>query len=154
MAVIAGRRADGVWLAGLCLSRFLLALVFTSYAAILPVLQREWQMSAAAAGVVASAFQIGYAISLVSFNLLADRIGARRVFLWSSLAGAPAAMAFAVFADGPLSAALLYGLTALVIGGISLAVAAALCGLVTDPAAASSSSPTHGRASRPAESSV
>jgi len=117
MAVIAGRRADGVWLAGLCLSRFLLALVFTSYAAILPVLQREWQMSAAAAGVVASAFQIGYAISLVSFNLLADRIGARRVFLWSSLAGAPAAMAFAVFADGPLSAALLYGLTALVIGG-------------------------------------
>jgi len=45
-------------------------------------------------------------------------------------------------------------LTALVIGGISLAVAAALCGLVTDPAAAPSSSPTHGRASRPAESSV
>ena len=45
-------------------------------------------------------------------------------------------------------------LTALVIGGISLAVAAALCSLVTDPAAAPSSSPTHGRAGRPAESSV
>ena len=45
-------------------------------------------------------------------------------------------------------------LTALVIGGISLAVAAALCTLVTDPAAAPSSSPTHGRAGRPAESSV
>jgi maltose/moltooligosaccharide transporter len=45
-------------------------------------------------------------------------------------------------------------LTALVIGGISLAVAAALCTLVTDPAAAPSSSPTHGRADRPAESSV
>jgi maltose/moltooligosaccharide transporter len=45
-------------------------------------------------------------------------------------------------------------LTALVIGGISLAVAAALCTLVTDPAAAPSSSPTHGRAGRPAKSSV
>ena len=45
-------------------------------------------------------------------------------------------------------------LTALVIGGISLAVAAALCTLVTDPAAAPSSSPTHGRSGRPAESSV
>jgi len=44
-------------------------------------------------------------------------------------------------------------LTALVIGGISLAVAAALCTLVTDPAAAPSSTPTHGRAGRPAESS-
>ena len=111
------RRGDGVWLAGICTSRFLLALVFTSYAAVLPVVQREWQMSAAAAGSVSSAFQIGYAISLVGFNLLADRIGARPVFLWSSLLGAPAAMAFALLADGPLSAALLYGLMALVMGG-------------------------------------
>jgi MFS family permease len=110
-------RRDTAWLVGVCLSRFLMALVFTSYAAVLPVLQREWDMSAVAAGSVASAFQIGYAISLVGWNLLADRIGARPVFLWSSLAGAPAAMAFALFADGPLSAALLYGLTALMIGG-------------------------------------
>ena len=74
-------------------------------------------MSAAAAGAVASAFQIGYACSLVGFNLLSDRIGARPAFLWSSLAGAPTALAFALLADGPASAALLYGLTALSIGG-------------------------------------
>jgi MFS family permease len=113
----APERGDAAWLGGLCLSRFLLALVFTSYAAALPVLQREWQMSATAAGAVASAFQLGYAVSLVVTNLLADRVGARPVFLWSTLAGAPAALAFAWVADGPLSAALLYGLTALVIGG-------------------------------------
>lgn len=117
IAASAPRRGDGVWLASICLSRFLMALVFTSYAAVLPVLQREWDMSAAVAGSVASAFQIGYAISLVGWNVLADRIGARPVFLWSSLAGAPAAMAFALFSSGPLSAALLYGLTALMIGG-------------------------------------
>jgi len=111
------RRGDVAWLVGLCLSRFLVALVFTSYAAVLPVLQREWAMSAAAAGSVASAFQIGYALSLVAFNLLADRFGARPAFLWSSIAGAPTAMAFALLANGPLSAALLYGLTALSIGG-------------------------------------
>jgi MFS family permease len=110
-------RGNAAWLTGLCLSRFLLALVFTSYAAVLPVLQREWEMSAAAAGGVASAFQIGYACSLVGFNLLSDRIGARPAFLWSSLAGAPTALAFALLADGPVSAALLYGLTALSMGG-------------------------------------
>lgn len=110
-------RGEAVWLTGLCLSRFLLALVFTSYAAVLPVLQREWDMSAEAAGAVSSAFQVGYALSLVITNLLADRVGARPVFLWSSLAGAPAALAFALLARGPVSAALLYGLTALVIGG-------------------------------------
>jgi MFS family permease len=108
---------DAAWLTGLCLSRFLLALVFTSYAAVLPVLQREWAMSAAAAGAVASAFQLGYACSLVGFNLLSDRIGARPAFLWSSLAGAPTALAFALLANGPVSAALLYGLTALSMGG-------------------------------------
>jgi MFS family permease len=111
------RRGDVAWLVGLCLSRFLIALVFTSYAAVLPVLQREWAMSAAAAGSVASAFQIGYALSLVGFNLLADRFGARPAFLWSSVAGAPTALAFALLANGPLSAALLYGLTALSVGG-------------------------------------
>jgi len=112
-----GGRGDTAWLTGLCLSRFLVALIFTSYAGVLPVLQREWQMSAAAAGAVASAFQIGYACSLVGFNLLSDRFGAKPAFLWSSLAGAPTAVAFALFADGPVSAALLYGLTALSIGG-------------------------------------
>ena len=110
-------RGDAGWLAGLCLSRFLVAFVFTSYAGVLPVLQREWHMSAAAAGAVASAFQVGFACSLVGFNLLADRVGAKPAFLWSSLAGAPAALAFALFAEGPVSAALLYGLTALAIGG-------------------------------------
>jgi MFS family permease len=110
-------RGDALWLAGICLSRFLMALVFTSYAAVLPVLQREWDMSAQSAGLVGAAFQIGYALSLVGWNLLADRIGARPVFLWSSLLGAPTAMAFALLASGPVSAALLYGLTALAIGG-------------------------------------
>jgi MFS family permease len=110
-------RRDAAWLAGICLSRFTMALVFTNYAAVLPVLQRDWNMSATAAGAVASAFQIGYALSLVTWNVLADRLGARPVFLWSSVAGAPAALAFALFASGPWSAAILYGLTALMIGG-------------------------------------
>jgi len=118
--VIAGGaagRGDALWLAGLCASRFLIGLVFTSYAAVLPVLQKEWGMSATAAGAVSSAFQLGYAASLVGCNLLSDRIGARPVFLWSTMAGAPAAMAFALVSHGPWSAALLYGLTALLIGG-------------------------------------
>jgi MFS family permease len=57
------------------------------------------------------------AVSLVVWNILADRIGARSVFLWSTILGAPAALAFALLAEGPFSAALLYGLTALMIGG-------------------------------------
>jgi maltose/moltooligosaccharide transporter len=40
-------------------------------------------------------------------------------------------------------------LTAVVIGGVSLAVAAALCGIVTDPSAAARSSPIQDRVSQP-----
>jgi MFS family permease len=117
MAAETAPRHDAAWLAGICLSRFLTALVFTSYYAVLPVLQREWGMSGVEAGRIGAGFQVGYAISLVAWNVLADRIGARPVFLWSSVAGAPAAMAFALFAEGAWSATLLYGLTALMIGG-------------------------------------
>jgi maltose/moltooligosaccharide transporter len=45
-------------------------------------------------------------------------------------------------------------LTAVVIGGISLAVAAALCTIVTEPAAAPYSSHSQGSVGKPAESSV
>jgi hypothetical protein len=41
-------------------------------------------------------------------------------------------------------------LTAVVIGGISLAVAAALCAIVTEPAAASRASPRPRRVDKPA----
>jgi maltose/moltooligosaccharide transporter len=43
---------------------------------------------------------------------------------------------------------------AVVIGGISLAVAAALCTIITEPVAAPSSSQSRGSIGKPAESSV
>lgn len=111
-------RGDALWLAGLCASRLFLTLVFVSYPAVLPVVQKAWGMSAAAAGSISSAFQIGFALSLVGFSSLADWVGAKRVYLWSSLAAVPAAFAFALFSNGHLSAFLLNGLLALSLGGI------------------------------------
>jgi hypothetical protein len=49
-ATTAKRTRFDVWLAGVCLSRVFNGLVFMSYAAALPVLQREWSMSGAQAG--------------------------------------------------------------------------------------------------------
>ena len=105
------------WLFGLCLSRVGAFMVYISYAAALPVLQREWQMSATAAGSIASSFQIAYAISLLACSELADRIGARRVFVASSWASAPAAMLFALVARDYWSGLLSYTLLALALGG-------------------------------------
>lgn len=105
------------WLLGICSSRVFTYLVFMTYAAVLPVLQREWAMSAAAAGSILSGFHIGYAVSLVIFSELADRIGAKRVFLLSILVTAIASLFFAIFARGYYSGLFLYTLIGISLGG-------------------------------------
>ena len=106
-----------LWLAGVCLSRMGTGLVLITYAAALPVLQREWNMTAAKGGSISSANQVAYAISLVIFSSLADLWGAKRVFLGSMTAGALSAMAFAFFARDYYSGLILYTLVGFSLGG-------------------------------------
>jgi len=89
---------------------------FVTYAAALPVLQQEWHMSAAAAGSIASGWQIGYAVAMVTLSWLSDKVGAKPVYVWSSIAGALFSLAFALLAHGYLSGLILHTLV-----GISLA---------------------------------
>jgi MFS family permease len=109
-------RFDG-WLAGICASRVFNGLVFMSYAAALSVLQREWGMSAAQAGVIASGFQIGYAVSLVVCSSVADRISPKRLYLWSLFAAGVFSLIFAVFARGFTSALILHTIVGISLGG-------------------------------------
>ena len=75
-------------------------------------------MSAAAAGSISSGFHIGYAVSLVIFSELADRIGAKRVFLCSILCSATVSLLFAAFARGYYSGFVLYTLIGISSGGV------------------------------------
>ena len=105
------------WLIGICSSRAFSGIIVMTYAAALPVLQQEWALSAAVAGSIASGYQISYAISLVVFSALADRIGPKPLFIRSLQAAAVSSIAFAIFARGYLSALILYILVALSLGG-------------------------------------
>jgi MFS family permease len=105
------------WLTAIFLSRVGAYMVYIAYAATLPVLQRDWALSGTAAGSIASAFQIAYAVSLMGCSAVADRVGARRVFLVGSVASAIVAVAFAAFARDYWSGMLLYALLALALGG-------------------------------------
>jgi MFS family permease len=87
------------------------------YSAAIPVLMKEWEMSAARAGAISSGYQIGYAVSLLIISTLADRIGARLLYIASMVAGAVLAAAFALLARGYLSAQILYTLVGLALGG-------------------------------------
>ena len=105
------------WLLAICASRVGSYMVYIAYAATLPVLQREWSLSGTAAGSIASAFQIAYAVSLMGCSALADRVGARRVFLAGTAVSAVAALCFAALARDYWSGLGLYTLLALALGG-------------------------------------
>jgi len=108
---------DRTWLALLCSSRVSFALIFTAYSAAIPLLKPEWGLSAGQAGLIQSAWHVGYLVSLFVIGFLSDRYGAKRVFLVSSMAASASALVFALFADGYVSGALLYGITGLFSGG-------------------------------------
>jgi MFS family permease len=105
------------WLLAICVSRVGAYMVYIAYAATLPVLQHEWQLSGIAAGSIASAFQIAYAVSLMGCSALADRVGARRVFLAGTVVSAAMSIAFAMYARDYWSGLGLYTLLALALGG-------------------------------------
>lgn len=108
---------DTTWLLWLCASRTSFALMFTAYAAAIPLLKPDWDMNSGQAGLIQSAWHGGYLFSLVAVGFLADRYGAKRVFIVSSLAASVSAMVFAFFANSFLSGFILYGLTGLFSGG-------------------------------------
>jgi len=105
------------WLVGLCLSRFALSLIFNAYAGVMPLLRDAWGMSAARAATIQSAWHLGYLVSLFVVGMLADRYGARRTYLVSSILAALAAAAFAFGSHGYVSALVLYGVAGLCSGG-------------------------------------
>jgi len=109
--------SDGRWIASLCLARVGFALTFVAYSASLGLLKQDWGLSSAQAGLIQSAWHVGYLVSLFAIGFLADRYGAKRTFLATSIAACASGLAFAVFADGFVSALLLHGLAGLCSGG-------------------------------------
>ena len=108
---------DRRWLFLLCIARAGFALMFVAYSASLGLLKRDWGLSSAQAGLIQSAFHIGFLLSLFAIGFLADRFGAKRTYLVSSVAACVSGLAFALFAQGYVSALLLHGLAGLCAGG-------------------------------------
>jgi len=110
-------RSDAAWLYELCVARIGFAMMFTAYSGVLPLLRADWNLSAGEAGLIQSAWHLGYLVSLFVAGFLSDRFGAKRTFLAGNLFAAASAMLFALFTDGFVSTLLLHGLLGLCSGG-------------------------------------
>ncbi len=104
-------------LLGICSARALLYLSLQNYPALIPVLQKEWQMSNAAAGSILSVFHMGFVVSLVGLSILTDWVSTKKVFLYSCIAFAISGLLFALFARSYHTALLFRGLMGLALGG-------------------------------------
>lgn len=101
----------------LCLSRAGTGTAAMAYAGALPFLQSAWAMDGATAGSVQASYNFANALALLVASWLADRLGAKRVFLFSAWAGVAAMALFALFARGHASALVLAALVAATQGG-------------------------------------
>ncbi len=117
---------SGGWLALICGSRVLGATWFVAYSAVLPLTQAEWGLSGREAGLVQSAFHLGYLTSLFIVGFIADRYGAKRTYVLSGIAAWASPFLFVAFADGFWSAYWLHLLTGLCAGGTYTPVLALL----------------------------
>src|SRR5258707_336659 len=76
-----------------------------------------WGLSAAQAGLMASAYAFGYMLAVPVLTALTDRIDARGILLAGSLVSGLATIAFGLFADGLASAIVLWGIAGAGFGG-------------------------------------
>ena len=88
-----------------------------AYSAVLPLTQAQWGLSAKEAGLIQSAFHLGYLTSLFIVGFVADHYGARRAYIAAGVAACASPWAFVLFADGFWSAFWLHALTGLCQGG-------------------------------------
>ncbi len=79
-----------------------------------------WDLSYAEAGLMASAYAVGYMLAVPVLTTLTDRIDARRILIAGSLVNALGTVAFGLLADGMISAMLLWGLTGVGFAGAYL----------------------------------
>ena len=88
-----------------------------AYSSVLPLTQSEWGLSGKEAGLIQSAFHLGYLSSLFMVGFIADHYGAKRAYIFTGIAGCVSPWAFVLFADGFWSAMWLHAFTGLCQGG-------------------------------------
>src|SRR2546426_6995087 len=73
------------WLLLLSAAEILTMLTFGNYSAALPLLRREWALSAAQAGAIFAGQQIGYTAAVLVLSTLTDAAGVRMIYLLSAI---------------------------------------------------------------------
>ncbi len=108
---------DKIWLYLLCLAEIGTMLVLLNYSAVLPIIKQEWGLTNTEAGLIYSAYQVGYIILVIILSTLTDYVDAKKIYVVSALWAGLAGLAFALFADSFMSGLILRCLTGFGLAG-------------------------------------
>lgn len=93
-------------------------LVWFNYSAVLPQIVDAWSLTGLKAGVIFSAFQAGYLVTIVPMGMAADRYSARWTISVGAIGTGTSSLAFALFATGFVSGTLLRFVAGLFMAGV------------------------------------
>ena len=101
----------------MCVAETLSMAAFATYAALLPLFQREWGLNNTEAGLIGGITFAGYMTAVPVLSALTDRLDSRRIYLVAALLSASGALCFSLFAQGLWSAMLCQFLIGAGMGG-------------------------------------
>lgn len=105
------------WLAALCLAELGTMLVWSNFAAVLPLLQKEWHLSNTEAGLIFTAYQVGYILAVAVLSTATDWVAPRKIYLVGTLWAGLTGLAFPLWAQGASSALILRTLAGIGLAG-------------------------------------
>lgn len=112
------RLTDRTLVAAMCLGQLGNLLPHVAVPAVMPQhLMPLWSLNGSQAGMMASAFAVGYMLAVPVLTTLTDRIDARGILLVGSAVTALATLAFGLFAHGLWSATAIWGIAGIGFAG-------------------------------------
>ena len=106
------------WLLLLSTTLFVLLFPFSSYVAALPIIQDEWGLNNTQAGAIFSAYLAGFAVSALVVVPMTDRLGSKRIFVFSTTVSVAANVLFPIVAQDAITASALRAIAGLGLVGV------------------------------------
>jgi MFS family permease len=92
--------------------------VWFNYSSIIPVIEKEWSLSASESGVIIAFFHIGYVVAVIFYSFLISAYNPKYSFVFGAFLAGLSGLAFAFWAEGFWSAILLRTLSGIGVAGI------------------------------------
>ena len=106
------------WLLLMSTTLFVMLFPFSSYVAALPIIQDEWGLNNTQAGAIFSAYLAGFAVSALVVVPLTDRLGSKRIFVFSTVVSVAANVLFPIVAHDAITASALRAVAGLGLVGV------------------------------------